>query len=292
MSVEYEVIADEACRCGEGPIWHVAQGRLYWLDNVTGRLFWYDPKTNHHELALQYDGIAAATVQVDGSLLLFGRACGVWRWDGGEPTVVVEPTPGESRFNDVAADPKGRVFAGSMPVPDPDNPGKTLRLGTLYRFDPDGSRHEVEHDLGCSNGIGFSPDLTLMYFVDSVTHQIFVYDYNPDTGEIRNRRVFAEVDHAWSPDGLTVDAEGCVWCAMWNGSRVIRFSPDGEPIRTIMLPTPMASSVMFGGPGLDELYITSAGGQDKQKNGQHAGALFRVRPGMHGKPEFLSRLFL
>ena len=200
--------------------------------------------------------------------------------------------PGESRFNDVAADPEGRVFAGSMPIDDPDNKGKPLRQGRLYLFDTDSSSRIVEEDIGCANGIGFSPDCKTMYYVDSHAHAIHAYDYDRRTGDISSRRVFAEVDQPLLPDGLTVDAEGCVWCAMWEGGRVLRYAPDGTLMRAHELPTALTTSLMFGGPELDELYVTSAGGDEKDKRGPDAGALFRLRPGVKGRPENLSRLSL
>ncbi len=290
MSVD--IIADYACHCGEGPIWHGGEQRLYWQDSTTGRLFRYDPASDTHEQVLKLDYIGATTVQPDGSLLVFGWECEVWRWRNGELTPFTEPIPGESRFNDVGADPEGRVFAGSMPVPDPDNPDKPKKLGSLFLFDTDGSRRVVETEIGCANGVGFSLDYKTMYYVDSVTHSIYAYDYDRQTGNITARRTFAEVDKSLIPDGLTVDAEGCIWCAMWEGGRVMRFSPEGEHMKSIELPTALTTSVMFGGPDLDQLYVTSAGGDQKDKRGPHAGALFRVDPGVRGRPENLSRLGL
>jgi sugar lactone lactonase YvrE len=295
LFMEVEIIADEACRCGEGPIWHAAEKRLYWQDSTTGRLFRYDPASQSHEQVLKTDYIGATTVQADGSMLVFGSGCGVWRLRDGQLTVLCEPMPGESRFNDVAADPAGRVFAGSMPIDAPDNtgtPGKHKRLGRLYLFDTDLSCRVVEEDLGCANGIGFSPDHNTMYYVDSLAHAIHAYTYDIGTGDITGRRTFAPIDAPPLPDGLTVDAQGCVWLALWDGGCVRRYSPDGELMQTVTLPTPLTTSLMFGGEALDELFVTSAGGDNKDTKGQDAGALFRLRPGVTGRPENLSRLGL
>jgi len=288
--MDYEIIADEACHCGEGPIWHAARQRLYWQDSTTGRLFRYDPAARQHEQVLKIDYIGATTVQPDGSMLVFGMGCGVWRWHEGELSTWIEPMPGESRFNDVGADPEGRVFAGSMPVDDPENPGKHTRLGRLHLFEKDKTSRVVERELTCANGVGFSLDNQTMYYVDSPTHLIYAYDYDRATGEITGRRDFARVDESMVPDGLTVDAEGCVWCAMWDGACVMRFDPGGTLMKTVKLPTPNITSVMFGGPDLDQLYITSAGGHEKDTKGPDAGALFRIDPGVKGRPENLSRL--
>lgn len=292
MGIDVEMIADEACHCGEGPIWHMAEQRLYWQDSTSGRLFRFDPAAHKHEQVLKTDYIGATTVQADGSLLVFGTGCGVWRWHDNKLTPFIDPMPGESRYNDVAADPKGRVFAGSMPINDPDNKGKHLRLGRLYRYDTDLSVRYVEEGLGCANGIGYSLDNKTMYYVDSLAHSIDAYDYDIDTGDITNRRKLAPVEVPLVPDGQTVDEEGCIWLAVWEGGCVKRFSPKGELMQTIELPTALTTSVMFGGPNLDELYVTSAGGNDKANRGPHAGALFRIRPGVKGRPENLSRLGL
>lgn len=288
--MQVDIIADEACHCGEGPIWNEVEQRLYWQDSTTGRLFRYDPVADKHEQVLKTNYIGATTVQADGSMLVFGWECGVWRVQGDQLVTLCEPMPGESRFNDVAADPRGRVFAGSMPIDDPDNPGQHKRLGQLYRFDTDLSCQVVEEELGCANGIGFSLDHKTMYYVDSPAHQIYAYDYDIDTGDITNRRMFAPVKAPLIPDGLTVDAQGNIWLACWEGACVKQFSPDGELLKTIELPTALTTSVMFGGKDLDELYITSAGGNDKDDRGPHAGALFRIRPGVKGLPENRSRL--
>ncbi len=290
--MEVEVIADEACLCGEGPIWHAEEQRLYWQDSSTGRLFRFDPAAHKHEQVLKTDYIGATTVQADGSLLVFGRGCGVWRFHEGQLTTVREPMPGESRFNDVAADPMGRVFAGSMPIDDPDAPGKHNRLGRLYLFDTDLTCRVVEENLGCANGIGFSLDRKTMYYVDSPAYQIYAYGYDINSGDISARRTLAPVDAPLIPDGLTVDENGCVWLACWEGGCVKQYAPDGALMQTINLPTPLTTSVMFGGKDLDELYVTSAGGSDKDSRGPHAGALFRIRPGVRGRPENLSRLGL
>jgi D-xylono/L-arabinono-1,4-lactonase len=295
MQIQADIIADEACHCGEGPIWHQVQQRLYWQDSTTGRLFSYDPATKQHQQVLKTDYIGATTVQADGSMLVFGSGCGVWRIQDNQLVTLCKPIPGESRFNDVAADPAGRVFAGSMPIDDPDHPvgtGKHKRLGRLYRFDTDLTCQVVEENIGCANGIGFSPDNKTMYYVDSLAHAIHAYDYDINTGNISNRRPLAPIDDPLLPDGLTVDAHGNIWLACWEGGCVKQFNPDGKPLQTIKLPTPLTTSLMFAGKNLDELYITSAGGNDKNNRGPHAGALFRIRPGTKGRPENLSRLGL
>ena len=283
-----ELIADYACLCGEGPIWHVDEKCLYWIDIDTGRLFRYFPETGNHELSYQCpDRIGGVTIQEDGSLLLFRDHGAVSIWAKGLLTPVLEEIPDErtTRFNDVIADPKGRVFCGTMPTSD--------RLGRLYRLDPDGNLTKVLDDIGCSNGLGFTPDLTGLYYVNSPACKIYYFDYEIETGVIANRRVFVDVPQSQgSPDGLTVDAEGFIWCALWDGHSLVRYAPNGKEERRFTFPAKKVSSVMFGGNELTDIYVTTAGGGNKSDEGLGAGALFHLNIGVRGVPEFRSKILV
>ena len=285
--MEVELIADYACVTGEGPIWHPMEGRLYWVDIPQGRLFRYEPATGVHEQVYEGDPIGGITIQSDGALLLFGARGSVRVWRDGRLSTVIEEIPEEraSRFNDVIADPRGRVYCGTMPSGD--------RLGCLYRLDTDGRITRILENITCSNGMGFTPDRRGMYYTDSRRYEIYLFDYEETTGALTNRRLFVRTTDGVSiPDGLTVDAEGYVWSAQWDGSCLIRFAPDGTEDRRIAFPAKKVSCPTFGGPDYRDLYVTTAGGQDKVGNGKGAGALFRVRPGVLGVPEFTSRIGL
>ena len=283
-----ELIADYACLCGEGPVWHIDEQRLYWIDIDTGRLFRYTPATGNHEMCFQApDRIGGVTIQEDGALLLFRDHGAVSVWREGTLTAVLDEIPEErtTRFNDVVADPKGRVFCGTMPTAD--------RPGRLYRLDPDGVLTKLLDGIGCSNGLGFTPDLTGLYYVDSPAYTIYRFDYEIETGAITNQRVFIEVPKTQgSPDGLTVDAEGFIWCALWDGHSLVRYSPDGKEDRRFTFPAKKVSSVTFGGNDLTDLYVTTAGGDNKTDEGSGAGALFRLNIGIRGVPEFRSKIRL
>ena len=285
--MEPELIADYQCETGEGPLWHPMERRLYWADIPRGRLFRYDPATGEHEQFYEGEVVGGFTIQADGALLLFMARGAVAVLRDGTLDYVIDELPQErdGRFNDVAADPAGRVFCGTMPVGG--------RLGTLYRLDLDGSITPVVDGVDISNGIGFSPDERKMYYTESAARRIYLYDYDRGSGAIANRSVFLETpDDGTIPDGMTVDAEGYVWSARWNGSSLYRYTPDGTEERRVRFPAKKVSSAVFGGEDLMDIYVTTAGGQNKAEEGAGAGALFRLSLGIRGKPEFLSRVGL
>jgi D-xylonolactonase len=285
--MEPELVADTHCALGEGPLWHADEGRLYWTDITGGALFRYSPADGTHERCYEGPQVGGFTIQADGSLLLFREKGAIVRWRDGVVETLYEDIPEErnTRFNDVAADPAGRVFCGTMATKE--------RKGRLYRLDTDGTLHVAIDAVGISNGIGFTPARDRMYYTDTAENRIFLFDYDASSGAVSNRRVFAEVPkEAGFPDGLTVDAEGGVWSARWDGSCVVRYTPDGAKERRIEFLAKKVSSVIFGGADLEDLYVTTAGGTDREHEGPGAGALFRLRPGVTGLPEFRSRIRL
>jgi D-xylono/L-arabinono-1,4-lactonase len=299
--MEPELIADYQCVTGEGPLWHPDEERLYWTDIPTGRLFRYDPASGAHEQVYQGEVVGGFTIQADGALLLFMARGAVKAWRQGEMRTILDEIPAErtTRFNDVIADPEGRVFCGTLsPRHDfgrAEVAGEPAHSGRLYRLDPDGTLTPLLEGVGVSNGMGFTPDRRQMYYTDTPTREISLFDYDRDSGAITNRRPFVvvpQVEGEGFPDGMTVDAEGYVWSARWDGGCLVRYAPDGTEDRRIRFPARKVSSAVFGGPDYADLYVTTAGGNDKQANGPGAGALFRLRPGVRGVPEFPSRIGL
>ncbi len=282
-----ELMADYRCETGEGPLWHPMERQVYWSDIPRGRIFRLNPFSRRHEQIYEGRIVGGYTIQSDGSLLLFMDRGSVAVWRDGKLEYLVNEMEDETdnRFNDVAADPAGRVFCGTMPT--------DTRSATLYRMDTDGSITTVLEGVGLSNGIGFSPDQKQMYYTDSLARKIYIFDYDIDSGDITNQRVFVETpDDGSIPDGMTVDAEGYVWGARWDGSSLYRYNPDGEQVVQIQFPAKKVSSVIFGGVDLTDMYVTTAGGGNKAEEGPGAGGLFRVNVGIQGKPEFLSRVGL
>jgi len=280
-----ELIADYYCRTGENPLWHPHEKRLYWTDIPSGLMFRYDPRSGEHEQFFDGAVVGGFTIQEDGALMLFMAGGAVKRWQDGVISTIIGGIGGEghSRFNDVIADPRGRVFAGTMPTPE--------RLGRLYRIDPDGSHHVMAEDVGCANGMGFNIDRTQMFFTDSALRKIYIFDYDEATGNLSNRRHFLETPEGEGvPDGMTVDNEGDVWSARWDGGCLVHYGMDGQEKRRVAFPARKVSSVTFGGDDLLDMYVTTAGGDDKQTNGEGAGALFRLRAEVKGEPEYFSRI--
>ena len=272
---------------GEGPVWNVQQQALYWVDIKQSRLYRYFPAQNAITRIDLRQAIMCYGFCPDGRLI---TACdsGLAYWDEatGQFEVIDSPEADkpERRFNDGAVDPAGRFWAGTMNEADEYNP-----VHALYRVDADGSVHQVLDDVMLSNGIGWSPDHTIMYFADSGRRQILKFDYDLKTGAIQNRRVFAALTEAEGiPDGLTVDSLGCVWNAIWDGGKVIRYSPDGKRLAEIELPVRRVTSCAFGGEHLNELYITTAHfGLSPAERAQQpkAGDLFRLKTDVIGLVE-------
>lgn len=276
-----ELLAQYRCRTGEGPIWHPDEERLYWVDIPDGELYRYDPETGEHELCHAGHRTGGITIQENGDLLLFGADGGIRTWrDGVESTLIDRiPEVEGSRFNDVLAGPEGRVYCGTM-------------TGNLYVLDTDGSLKTLLQDAATPNGLGFTPDEAQLYFTETNAETIWLFDYDPETGELSDRRSFISTPgRAGKPDGMTVDEEGYVWSARWNGWCVVRYDPSGSVVDRIEFPARKVSSIAFGGPSYGTAFITTAGGEaNDETEGTGAGGLFAVDLDVAGVPEFRSSI--
>ncbi|MFJ1827207.1 SMP-30/gluconolactonase/LRE family protein, partial [Streptomyces sp. NPDC088178] len=226
-------------------------GRLIWVDIVSARVHTYDPVSARRTVMATEQHVGAAKPRAGGGLVVNLRdGIGLYDPDGRFRWLVHDPEPGR-RGNDAAVAPDGALWAGTM-RDDGAEPG-----GSLARIAPDGAVTPVLPVVACSNGIGWSPDGRLMYFIDTPTRRIDVFDF--DGGRAVNRRPFAVVEEgAGFPDGLTVDVEGAVWVALWDGAAVRRYTADGVLDRTVALPVRRPTACAFGGADLRDLYITSA----------------------------------
>ncbi|MFD9903723.1 SMP-30/gluconolactonase/LRE family protein [Streptomyces sp. NPDC059063] len=236
---------------GEGPTWDAAAGRLIWVDILGSRIHTWDPSTDRRTVMLAAQHVGAAKPRTGGGLVANLRdGIALYAPDGSFSWLVHDPVPGR-RGNDAAVAPDGTLWAGTMRYDE--QPGG----GGLTRVAPDGTRTEIFGSVAVSNGTGWSPDGTLLYYVDSATRRVDVCRLD---GQLpRDRRPLAHIEAgAGFPDGLTVDADGCVWVALWDGAQIRRYTPAGALDRTVHLPVRRPTACAFGGPGLRDLYITTA----------------------------------
>jgi len=280
-----ECVLDAQAALGEGPVWDPDAGCLYFVDIERGLVHRYDPDTQASR-SHKVDAMAGAVaLTVSGDLLLAVRD-GFARLDPDSgrvrPIACVEADRPDLRMNDGACDPAGRFWAGTMAI------DERHGAGALYRLDPDGRVHRMVDEVTISNGLDWSNDGRLMYYVDTPTQSIDVFDFDVATGAIANRRSLARVPgEDGSPDGLTVDADGYLWVALWSGGAVYRYAPDGRLDRVVTVPVAYPTSCAFGGPDLRDLYITTAARAltpDERQGEPLAGGLFRCRPGVQGRP--------
>ncbi|MPY64373.1 SMP-30/gluconolactonase/LRE family protein, partial [Streptomyces spongiae] len=226
----YEIAVREHATLGEGPTWDTAAQRLIWIDILGSRVHTYDPVSGRRTVTVTEQHVGAAKPREGGGLVLNLRdGVGLRDADGGFRWLHHEPVPGR-RANDAAVAPDGSLWAGTMRYDEA--PGG----GTLSHLTADGTVSTVLDDVAVSNGIGWSPDGRLMYYIDSPTRRVDVFDVG-EGRQISNRRPLTVIEEgAGFPDGLTVDADGCVWVALWDGGAVRRYTPDGTLDRVVPLP--------------------------------------------------------
>lgn len=270
---------------GEGPLWH-NQTQTLWFTDIEGRgIIQYDPRTGKDKHINRPGRVGGFTFERDGSMVLFEEQRVIHRANDGNERVLCEIKEGNrERFNDVKTDPEGRVFVGTMGVEKGD--------GSLLRVDRGGKWTILMEGVWCGNGPAFSKDKKLFYFSDTLVQKIYVFDYNRKTGNVSNRRLFADVPkEEGMPDGATVDAEDHLWSTRWGGFQAVRYRPDGSVERRITFPAKQVSSITFGGANLTDIYFTSAcHGLDKASPEERGGGLFHLDLGIKGIAEPASRL--
>ena len=271
-----ELLLDAGALLGESPVWHAAEARLYWVDIDGRQIHCTDPATGADEVMELAEQVGCIAPRAAGGLVAaLESGCALIDQWGAAPRpfgpAVLGDKP-EQRFNDGRVDALGRLWVGSL-TSDKANPA-----ATLYRLDPDGSLTEILHGLTTSNGAAFSPDGRIFYHADTPTHAIRAYDVDAAAGTLSGGRVFHQFEFGnGRPDGAAVDAEGCYWSALWDGWRVVRFSPAGELLQTVELPVQRPTMIAFGGPDLQTAFVTSAGknltGEEREAQ-PHAGGVF------------------
>lgn len=284
---EIEVVVDAKAAAAEGPLWDSELQRLTWVDVLASRFYAYYPKTGQNELLVELDQPIGAVVPRSrgGFVVTLRDGFGFLDEKTGSVEVAAqaEVDRPENRFNDAKCDAAGRLWSGSFRAD-----ANPTADAALYRLDPDLTVTKMIDHVDFSNGMGWSPDHSVYYYVDTTAQRIDAFDYDLDTGNISNRRTLVEIDpQEGNPDGLCVDAEGYIWLCLWDGWQVRRYAPDGRLDGRIEMPAKRVTSCAFGGPDLTDLYITTArvGISDEELQRQpHAGGVFRVRPGVKGLP--------
>jgi D-xylono/L-arabinono-1,4-lactonase len=277
-----KLLLNPHCLLAENPLWNGDEGCLYWTDIDAGTVHRLHLASERHEVIYRGVSVGGFTFQAGGDLLLFRVSdLALLRSDGVVQVLRDFSDDGTARFNDVIADPEGRVFAGTI--------GRTPESGGLVKVERDGSTAVLFRGSGCSNGMGFSPDLRTFYWTCSTRRRIYAFDYDRATGALGGERVFYQAtDDEGIPDGLTVDRDGHVWSARWDGYSVVHHAPDGRKIETFSFPVAKVSSLCCGGPALDEFFVTTAGGSPGSETAD--GSLYRWRAGVRGPAEFRSRI--
>jgi sugar lactone lactonase YvrE len=275
---------DAHAELGEGPVWDSTTGCLYFVDILRGHVHCTDASRACRTIPIgRMVGAVAATdggdlvLAVQGGFarldLATGHVSPIANLDGGRPDI---------RMNDGKCDPAGRFWAGTMALDERPN------AGGLYRLDSDGRVHTMLTGVSISNGLDWSDDGRVMYFIDSPTRAVDAFDFDARTGAIANRRTVVRIDPgAGVPDGMTLDADGCLWVALWGGAAVHRYTPAGVLDAAVAVPTTYPTSCTFGGPDLRDLYITTAAvklSARERAEQPSAGGVFLARPGVRGRP--------
>src|SRR5665213_624824 len=255
---------DAQSSLGECPLWDERRECLHWVDIEERTLHTFWPRSARREMIKLKTRISSVGLsESDGLVVAHDRRFSLLE-KGALVRLTTDVSPPGTVMNDGACDAKGRFWAGTIAADDQPN------TGALYRVESSGEVEIVVSEIGMSNGIDWSPDGLTMYHVDSRAGSIDAFTFDPNLGMASERRRLVSIDSRDGlPDGLTVDAEGAIWVAIWGGSQLRRYSPAGTMLRTASLPVSQVTSCIFGGPDLDVLYVTSA------RTGLHQGALAR-----------------
>jgi L-arabinonolactonase len=284
-SEEVSVLGETRNIHGEGPVWSELLQKLFWTD-IESRLLWeYDPRSSAFRSRPMTGKVCSFAFREQGGMLIaFDRGLSFYDLETQTEEYIldVEPDLPTTRLNDGRCDRQGRFIVGGF---DSSEKG----LSAAYRLDGDMSLHRLFGGLSSANSTCFSPDGTTMYYADTPQAAIWAFDYDIVTGTPSERREFCSfADQPGLPDGSVIDAEGYLWNAQWNGSRIARYRPDGTVDRVIETPCLNPTSLAFGGPDLDVLFITTSRltlSADQVRAQPLAGALLSIKPGVRGMVE-------
>jgi sugar lactone lactonase YvrE len=287
MSATGELVADVRCHVGEGPAWDPRDGALLWIDIVPGNVFRLVVETGELSQITLSQEVSVVIPRASGGYVV-GVQDGLFalpRFEQGAPLTAlaeIEIDQPNNLMNDCKCDAKGRLWGGTRAR------DWTSEAGSLYRVDSDLTTTRVLTGISTSNGLGWDPEFTRMYYVDSALGILDVLDYDLETGAATNRRRFADIDKAiGNADGLCVDAEGYVWLAVMGASSLYRYAPDGTIDEIVRVPSTLPTSCCFGGADLTDLYVTSGNvdmSEEDLASDPYAGGVYVLRPGIKGQP--------
>jgi L-arabinonolactonase len=289
LGSEPKVVLDCRNCLGESIVWDDRERRLYWVNIHNGEVWSWDPDPGSEPVILRLpERVGALGLREAGGLVL-ALAKGFALFDPNtsrlQKLTEIEADLPTTRLNDGRIDPAGRFVCGGMDEGDPQQP-----LSAVYSLDHNQAARRIIHGISCANSICWSPDGRIMYFTDMPSRRIDAFDYDPETGDLTHRRVFADLrNEPGAADGSIIDAEGCLWNAQWRGSKLVRYRPDGTVEREVPLPVSNPTCLAFGGDNLDILFVTTAWFtlSDKERTQEpHAGSLFAFRPGVRGRREY------
>lgn len=277
---EISVAFAGAARVGEGPVWDESSRALHWVDILAGEIHTAEPSSRSHRTIAMSTLVGAAAPRRSGGFVAATReGFAAVEHDGSWTTRIASLGDGV-RMNDGKCDSAGRFWSGSTDMQ------FAAGRGALHVLRTDWQSETVLDDLTLPNGLGWSPDGSVFYLIDTMAEELNAFDVSPADPTPTNRRVVARFHTASGlPDGMTVDAQGCLWIAMWGGGRIIRISPSGEILYELPVPVEQPSSCTFGGPDFDVLYVTSAREGLDVPDDDPAGSVFAVRGlGIRGLP--------
>jgi L-arabinonolactonase len=286
--MEIDVLCDVKPVLGEGPLWDADSQRLYFIDSLGKRVFRCTANGGEMRSWIVPEPVGSMALrQRGGAIVALKSGFHTLDFLTGEVLRVAVPEPDmpNNRLNDGKVDAAGRFIAGSMDM------GESTPNGNLWSLAPDFSLKKLDQGIICSNGPCWSPDGKTLYFADSFSGAMSAYDYDVTTGNVSNKRIFVTVDpsRGGAPDGATVDEEGFVWSATVFDGRIKRYAPDGSIDREIEMPVVKITSLAFGGPELDTLFVTSMAEPPLPQHpgdGPLRGSTFRIRGlGVRGRPE-------
>lgn len=277
MTVEIEAapVTDVVAELGEGPVWDAANGQMVWVDILGHQIHRLDHVSGETGVQSAPDAVGAVIPGERGWLAALPdgiRAVDTW-----ELIAELPPTPTPTRANDGKADPWGNLVQGTMGWDGESG------AGSLYRIRPPAPTEVLQDTISISNGLDWTEDGHTMYHIDTPTRLVRAYDYHPDRPLGPGRVVLDLTDARGFPDGMCLDADDCLWVALWGGRCVDRYTPDGRIDRRIEVAAERVSSCAFGGPQLDQLYITTASRPGGNEAGDLDGRLFVVEPGVNGR---------